>query len=64
MAESSHDRARRRRGKRSQRERGCWVYIPAVDLTAAGVDPNGPAPYYRTWGDRRGGVVVRLYDRP
>jgi hypothetical protein len=37
------------------------VYIPAEELAKAGFDPNGPAPFYRTWGTSRGGVLVRLY---
>ena len=37
------------------------MYIPAEELAKAGIDPNGPAPFYRTWGTSRGGVMVRLY---
>lgn len=51
----------RRQASRTQRERGCWVYIPAEELQKAGIDPHGDAPYYRTWGSRRGSVLVRLY---
>lgn len=54
----------RRQSKRSQRERGCWTYIPAEELVKVGIDPDGPAPFYRTWGYRRGSVVVRLYLKP
>jgi len=56
-----HDASARRRAVRSGRERGCWVYIPAEDLQKAGIDPQGPRPWYRTWGRARGGVLVRLY---
>lgn len=60
-AEGRYDAAARRQGKRSGRERGCWAYIPAQELSKAGIDPDGPAPFYRTWGTARGGVFVRLY---
>lgn len=66
--QSSHDPAARRQAKRSGREKGCWAYIPADVLSAAGIDPDGPAPFYRTWGYRRGpnsaSVVVSLYREP
>lgn len=55
------DAARRRRSKREGRERGCWIYIPAQELLRAGIDPTGPPPFYRTWGARRGSVLLRLY---
>ena len=56
----TYDYAHRRRAKRSGRERGCWTYIPAEELQAAGFDPHGPLPWYRVWGSKRG-VVLRLY---
>jgi hypothetical protein len=56
-----HDAMLRRKSQRAGRERGCWVYIPAETLVSAGIDPQGPAPYFRTWGGRRGSVLVRLY---
>jgi hypothetical protein len=59
-----HDSGQRRKATRKQREKGCSVYLPAEVLLAAGVDPAGPVPYYRTWGDRRGSVIVRLYREP
>lgn len=63
-----HDPGLRRQSIRKQRERGCSVYIPAEELLKAGIDPDGPAPYYRTWGYRRGprspSVVVSLYREP
>lgn len=58
---SRYDDAERRRSRRSGGERGVWVFVPAVELRKAGVDPRGPAPWYRTWGTRRGGVLIRLY---
>lgn len=60
-AAGGHDDQARRVAKRSQRERGCWTYISAATLVSAGIDPNGPPPLYRTWGGRRGSVLVRLY---
>lgn len=60
----SHDPMQRRRALRKQRERGCSIYIPADELLKAGIDPGGPAPFYRTWGYRRGSVIVRLYREP
>lgn len=52
---------RRRTIRRGARERGCWLYIAAEELVKAGIDPAGPPPQYRTWGSRRGSVLVRLY---
>lgn len=56
-----YDSAARRRAQRRGRERGCWVFVPAEELTKAGFDPAGEPPLYRTWGTARGGVFVRLY---
>jgi hypothetical protein len=56
-----YDASLRRQSKRTGREKGVWVYIPAEELVAAGIDPNGPAPFYRTWGARRGSLLTRLY---
>lgn len=56
-----YDSGERRQTKRSGRERGCWAYIPAEELRKAGIDPDGPAPFYRVWGSPRGSLVVRLY---
>lgn len=56
-----YDSAARRRAQRHGRERGCRVFIPAEELVKAGIDPDGPLPFYRTWGTSRGGVMVRLY---
>jgi hypothetical protein len=58
----SYDPARVKRGQRSGRETGCWVYIPAAVLEAARMPLDGPAPSYRVWhGQGRGSVLVRLY---
>ena len=56
-----HDPAARRQAQRKSRERGCWVYLSAEALVRAGIDPSGPAPFYRTWSGRRGRFVVTLY---
>ena len=56
----NYDPGRRRRSRREGRERGCWVYIPGAELRKAGLE-DGPPPWYRIWGGRRGGIVVRLY---
>ena len=58
---TKYDSSARRRAQRRGRERGCSVYIPAEELVKAGYDPDGPAPFYRTWGSPSGGVFVRLY---
>ncbi len=56
-----YDHARRRRTKRKQRERGCWLYIAQEELAKAGFTSDEPAPFYKVWGSSRGGVFVRLY---
>lgn len=61
-----HDHAEPRRSKRSGREKGCWTYIPAEQLAAAGITLDGPPPLYRTWtaSDGRPRVFVNLYREP
>lgn len=61
MKAGRYDAGQRRRSLRRGRERGCWLYIPAEELQRAGIDPAGPAPFYRTWGTPSGGVFARLY---
>ena len=61
MIAGRHDTALRRRAKRSGRERGCWTYIAAEQLQAAGIDPDGPLPWYRIWTGKRGRFIVTLY---
>lgn len=56
-----HDPAARRQSQRGGAEKGVRVFIPRADLVAAGIDPDGPPPEYRTWGRRGGSVLVRLY---
>jgi hypothetical protein len=38
------------------------LYVPVEELRKTGIDPAGPAPFYRVWGSARGSVVVRLYE--
>jgi hypothetical protein len=59
-----NDPAQRRKAQRHGRERGCWVYIPAEKLAAAGFPDASAAPYYRLWGGRRGSLLVTLYQCP
>lgn len=56
----SYDFARRRKTKRTGREKGCWLYIPAEELSKTGINPDGPAPWYRVWGSAKG-LTLRLY---
>lgn len=55
------DHAQRRRATRAARQTGCFIYIPAETLSAAGYEPGGKLPYYRVWGSSKGGLHVRLY---
>jgi hypothetical protein len=61
MVAGRHDTAERKCAKRSGRERGCWTYIAAEHLEKAGIDPNGPRPWYRIWAGERGRFIVTLY---
>lgn len=56
-----YDHAARRLSKRTGRERGCWLYIPAEQLERAGFDLREPPPYFRTWNGRKGTILVQLY---
>jgi len=56
-----YDPGLRRKAIRSQRQKGCFVYLPADVLKAAGIDTEGPVPFYRTWAGKGGSVVLRLY---
>lgn len=56
-----YDEGARRATTRSGREKGCYIYIPRDELVKAGIDPDGPPPFYRVWGRERGSVLVRLY---
>lgn len=61
----AYDPARRRQSERRGKQRGVYVYIPADELRAAGMDVDAPPPFYRTWGRPHGRnvgtVLVRLY---
>ncbi len=63
----SYDHANRRLSKRSGRERGVWVYVPAAELIAAGFDPSDPSPSYTTTGFQRSKnartIIVSLFAR-
>lgn len=62
---ASHDPAKRRKAQRRGRERGCWVYLSAEQLVAAGIDVSSPPPYYRVWEAKgRPRFVVNLYREP
>lgn len=63
-ASGRYDRAVRRQSKRQGRERGCWVYIPAVELKKLGVDTATEPPFYRVWPGSRGGLLVSFYREP
>ena len=54
-----YDAAKRRKVLRKQRERGAWVYVPAVELEAAGIDTAAPL-FYRIWPTRSGKRKVLL----
>lgn len=60
-----YDKAARRKAKRSGRETGCWAYIAAEELVAAGFNPHDDPPFYRAHGYQRsanaGSVIVSLY---
>jgi hypothetical protein len=62
---TAYDPARRRVSDRRGRQKGVYVYIPAAELEAAGIDPNGPPPTYKTNGYQRSAkghtVIVSLY---
>ncbi|MGH2835413.1 MAG: hypothetical protein ACRDUT_00115 [Mycobacterium sp.] len=56
-----YDPATARRSTRKQREKGVWIYVPAVELEKAGFDPEGAPPTYRVWGRHGGGLAGRFY---
>jgi hypothetical protein len=56
-----YDSARRRPAVRKGRERGVWVYVPLVELLAAGIDPE-PVPFYRIWTrPKKRSVQIQFY---
>ena len=58
---TTYDAAKRRRAIRKGRERGAWLYVPAVELEAAGIDPEADPPFYRLWPKRKRTLFVQLY---
>jgi len=56
-----YDHAKRRKGRRSGREKGLHVYVPAEVI---GKLAESPDLYYRLDGGERGRVVVTLYTEP
>lgn len=62
---TAYDPARARVSDRRGRQKGVYVYLPAAELRAAGIDPDGPAPTYKTHGFKRSAkghtVIVSLY---
>lgn len=64
QANTKYDAGKRRRATRAGRQKGCSVYVPAEELRKAGYDPDGPLPFYRTWGTKGGRVIINLYPEP
>jgi hypothetical protein len=52
-----------RRSQRHGKQKGVTITIPAAELRAAGIDPDGPPPVYRTKGASVRGhrVIVNLH---
>lgn len=57
----TRDQGQRIKATRNGRQKGIRVYIDSESLRKLGIDPDGPAPYYRIWAGRRGSCVIRLY---
>jgi len=56
-----YDSAKRRKARRSGRERGAHIYVPAEALRALADEPD---LYYRIAGGERGRFVVTFYREP
>lgn len=56
-----YDHAARKRGRRSGREKGLHVYIPAELI---GSVADAPELFYTLSGGQRGRVIVTLYREP
>lgn len=56
-----YDHAQRKRARRSGREKGVHVYIPAELIGALA---EAPELYYTLGGGQRGRVIVTLYRKP
>jgi hypothetical protein len=59
------DTAARKRGQRRRNEKGITLYLTRGELEAAGIDPEGPVPWYRVVGIGKGRArfVVQLFDK-
>lgn len=56
------DDARRRKGVRRGRERGCWLYLSETQLAELGWTRDDPPPYATAWvSPDRPRVVFNLY---
>lgn len=51
----------RRSHRKSARETGVWVYIPAAELRAIGRDPHDDPPTYRIFAMSKNSVNLRFY---
>lgn len=56
-----YDRAQRKRARRSGRERGVHIYIPAEVI---GILADAPELFYTLGGGERGRVIVTLHREP
>jgi hypothetical protein len=54
--------ARRRSHRKSRRETGVWVYIPAAELRAIERDPGNEPPEYRIFRMSKNSLAIRFYD--
>lgn len=53
---------RRRLVRTAPGQKGAYVYVPAALMRQAGIDPE-TVSHYRVWGGRRGGLLLRLYNK-
>jgi hypothetical protein len=61
MTNTRYDHAARKKARRSGRERGAHVYIPAELIGALADEPE---LYYTLGGGQRGRVIVTLHRKP
>lgn len=61
QAQTAYDPAKPRRSQRSGKQKGATIYLSAVELERAGIDPDGDPPTYKVWATSKGGIMVRLY---
>jgi len=60
-AATRYDHAQRKRARRSGRERGVHIYIPAEVIGALA---DTPELFYTLGGGQRGRVIVTLHRKP